>query len=71
MAMLDREEMETYQLQLVAMDNGSAPLSLAVPVTITIIDVNDNPPVFNMSMYALSTREDSPYNTVIAEISVS
>ena len=71
MVVLDREEIETYQLQLVAMDNASVPLTTAVPVTVTMVDTNDNAPVFNMSVYTLSIPEDTAYNTIIAEITVS
>ncbi len=69
--MLDREEREMYQLQLVATDNATVPLSSSVPVTIVVTDVNDNPPVFNMSTLNVVAAEDLSLNSVISEISVS
>jgi len=68
---LDREEREIYQLQLVATDNATIPLSSSVPVTIVITDVNDNPPMFNMSALNVVAAEDLSLNSVIFEVSVS
>lgn len=67
---LDREDVEIYQLMLMAMDEGNIPLSSFVPTTVTIVDINDNPPVFNETVMNLSVRENTN-GTTIAEIIVS
>lgn len=68
---LDREEVQTYLLLLTAMDNSSVPLTSSVPVTITVTDVNDNQPVFNMLVLSFNVPEDARLNMVITEITVS
>jgi protocadherin Fat 1/2/3 len=48
---LDRETTASYNLTVQAMDGGSPPLTSSTFVTITIGDVNDNPPVFSKKSY--------------------
>ncbi|CAL4132585.1 unnamed protein product, partial [Meganyctiphanes norvegica] len=42
---LDRETQATYQLQVVALDNGIPQLSTTAMIDIDIADANDNPPM--------------------------
>ncbi|XP_077999372.1 cadherin-23-like [Glandiceps talaboti] len=48
---LDRELKDSYDIYVVASDKGRYPRSTAVPVTIDILDINDNLPVFSQSNY--------------------
>ena len=49
-AMLDREIADTYELMVSAIDTGyDIVISRTVPVIVTLLDVNDNVPVFNQS----------------------
>lgn len=59
-AALDREAFSEprVELQLLAEDVGG--LNSSVPLSITILDVNDNPPVFNPSSFTARLPENSP-----------
>ncbi|XP_068133827.1 protocadherin gamma-C5-like isoform X11 [Hyperolius riggenbachi] len=62
---LDREEKSDHHLILTAIDGGEPARSGSCHVTITVSDVNDNPPVFNQSVYKLSIKENIPLKTVM------
>ncbi|XP_076446801.1 cadherin-23-like [Babylonia areolata] len=53
----DREREDRYDLMVVATDGGG--LQQAVPLTLRLSDVNDNPPVFLRRQYDVTLREDS------------
>lgn len=59
-AKLDREAFlePRVELFLVAEDVGG--LNSSVPLTVTILDQNDNPPVFNPSNFSVRLPENSP-----------
>ncbi|XP_053180130.1 protocadherin Fat 2 [Scomber japonicus] len=54
---LDREEIPHYSLTVQAADEGDPPLSSAVLITVTVTDVNDNPPVFSQINHSLLLQE--------------
>ncbi|XP_056106333.1 protocadherin Fat 2 [Rhinichthys klamathensis goyatoka] len=56
-SMLDREEITHYSLTVQAADEGDPPLSSAVQVTVTVSDVNDNPPTFSQINHSLVLQE--------------
>uniref|UniRef100_A0A1I8H1R9 Protocadherin Fat 4 n=1 Tax=Macrostomum lignano TaxID=282301 RepID=A0A1I8H1R9_9PLAT len=64
---LDREAWDTYQLRLLAIDNGIALKRTGTgTVTIIITDVNDNPPVFTATYdTGISVTENSPAGTKV------
>ena len=66
---LDREDVSFYQLVLVAGDGGSPRLFSSVPLTVAILDVNDNSPVFNRSNWMLNLLENTN-NTFVMEFTV-
>ena len=55
---IDREQVGSVELKVRARDRGTPHLSSTVTVTIDILDINDNPPVFDPDSYAISLRED-------------
>ncbi|KAI4552983.1 hypothetical protein MJT46_016277 [Ovis ammon polii x Ovis aries] len=70
---LDREQQSSYTLRVRATDQspGRALSSLAT-VSITVLDVNDNPPVFERRDYLVSVPEDtSPGTQVLAVFATS
>ncbi|XP_036364519.1 protocadherin beta-2 isoform X1 [Octopus sinensis] len=53
---LDREIKDTYMLQVIAKDGGVSPRQGVLKVQISVIDVNDNPPVFSDKVYNVSIK---------------
>ncbi len=66
---LDREEMDSYQLTLTAMDRSLAPLSVSMPLTVSVSDVNDNMPMFASPNVTFVLTEDTT-TTFIASFTV-
>lgn len=48
---LDREEMDSYHLSVIALDQGTPSLSSRVQFTVDVLDVNDNSPEFRQRHY--------------------
>ena len=63
--LLNREMVDRYFLRVTVSDNGSPPLSSAANITVTVMDVNDEPPTFNRPSYTVSVNENSPLSTTI------
>ena len=55
---LDFEQVITYSRTLIATDSGTPPLSTSATLTVSVTDVNDNPPQFTQDSYAASVPED-------------
>ena len=59
-AKLDRENVSSYSIVVMARDQGTPPLSGSATVIISVLDKNDNKPVFNQSRYIFSVDENAP-----------
>lgn len=46
-----------------AEDSGNPPFSDSVVLTITVLDVNDNPPVFQTKFHNITVSENAPRGT--------
>ncbi|XP_053097343.1 protocadherin beta-16-like [Pangasianodon hypophthalmus] len=57
---LDRENQKHLTLTLTATDGGEPRMSGSVEIHITVLDVNDNAPVFDQKMYKATLTENSP-----------
>ncbi|XP_042348803.1 protocadherin Fat 2 [Plectropomus leopardus] len=68
---LDREEIPHYSLTVQAADEGDPPLSSAVLITITVTDVNDNPPVFSQVNHSLLLQEGESVGSGILQLVVT
>ena len=55
---LDREEQEMYSFTVVATDSGTPRMSSSADVTLEVLDINDNAPVFGEDLYEFEVRED-------------
>nr|DBA30639.1 TPA: hypothetical protein GDO54_006594 [Pyxicephalus adspersus] len=62
---LDREEKQEHNLILTAIDGGEPARSGSCHITIKVLDINDNPPVFDQSVYKIKLKENLPLNTVV------
>ncbi|NWY25347.1 PCD23 protein, partial [Pheucticus melanocephalus] len=67
---LDYENASSYRfLLLLASDCGTPSLNSTATVLITVLDVNDNPPVFSSPEYHVHVKESIPIGSHIAEVS--
>uniref|UniRef100_A0A670Y460 Protocadherin Fat 3 n=1 Tax=Pseudonaja textilis TaxID=8673 RepID=A0A670Y460_PSETE len=63
---LDRELQSSYNVTIKASDQGIVQtLSSFATVTITVLDINDNPPIFERRDYLVEVPEDTSPNTEI------
>ena len=63
--------MTNFCLQVIATDGGSPPLSASSVVAVTVTDVNDNPPVFSVSLYNFNISESVGEGTAVGTVEVS
>uniref|UniRef100_A0A8C5PK79 Cadherin domain-containing protein n=1 Tax=Leptobrachium leishanense TaxID=445787 RepID=A0A8C5PK79_9ANUR len=68
---LDREEKQGHKLTLTAFDGGEQARSGSIQVTIIVLDVNDNPPVFDQTHYKVSVLENIPLGTILLKLNAS
>ncbi|ESO87057.1 hypothetical protein LOTGIDRAFT_154544 [Lottia gigantea] len=65
---LDREKEPTLTFSVVAEDNDVSPLSSTATVSVTVLDVNDNAPIFREHPQFYTVREDADVSTEVGEI---
>ncbi|XP_042317570.1 protocadherin alpha-13-like [Sceloporus undulatus] len=65
---LDREDISLHHLLLTATDGGQPELTGTVQLVITVLDANDNRPVFNQSVYEVSLLEGSDSGTHVTTL---
>lgn len=70
-APLDREVADRYQVAVVVKDSGTPPLSATTTVTLTVLDDNDNDPVFARNGYEFAVEENLPRGTVLGAVRAS
>ncbi|XP_035505067.2 protocadherin gamma-A1-like [Scophthalmus maximus] len=68
---LDRESEPRMSLKLIAVDGGAPHRSGTVNIDITVLDANDNPPVFNQSLYRATVLENALKGTYITTVNAS
>ncbi len=68
---LDREQQKEVTLILTAVDGGTPPRSGTVVIHVTVLDANDNAPVFSQDIYKVSLPENSPLDTVVVTVSAT
>ena len=62
---VDREEYSQHELEVIAIDQGTPALTGTTMVTITLIDINDNPPEFTQGQYFGRVSENSTVGTPV------
>uniref|UniRef100_A0A673HL87 Protocadherin Fat 3-like n=1 Tax=Sinocyclocheilus rhinocerous TaxID=307959 RepID=A0A673HL87_9TELE len=67
---LDREVQDSYQIRIKATDRagGDGSLSTEVDLTMIVLDVNDNPPVFQKQDYKVTMPEDVTVGTEVLRV---
>uniref|UniRef100_A0A8C4MIF9 Cadherin-23 n=1 Tax=Equus asinus asinus TaxID=83772 RepID=A0A8C4MIF9_EQUAS len=69
---LDREELDHYILKVVASDRGTPPRKKDHILQVTILDVNDNPPVIESPFgYNVSVNENVGGGTAVVQVRAS
>ncbi|XP_078025747.1 protocadherin beta-18-like [Epinephelus lanceolatus] len=68
---LDREKQKEINLLLTALDGGSPQRSGTVVIHVTVLDANDNAPVFSQAVYKASLPENSPPDTIVITVSAT
>ncbi|XP_061786141.1 protocadherin gamma-A8-like [Nerophis lumbriciformis] len=68
---LDREKLSEMNLLLTALDGGSPQRSGTVVIHITVLDANDNAPIFNQAVYKARLPENSPPGTIVIKVSAT
>ncbi|XP_071314682.1 protocadherin beta-15-like [Trachinotus anak] len=68
---LDRENKKEMMLLLTAFDGGSPQKSGTVVIHVTVLDANDNVPIFSQAVYKASLPENSPLDTLVIRVSAT
>ncbi|XP_029703601.1 protocadherin gamma-A4-like [Takifugu rubripes] len=68
---LDRERHPHLSLKLIAVDGGTPQRSGTVNIDITVLDANDNVPVFNQSVYKASIMENTKIGTNVVTVNAT
>ncbi|NXI88271.1 PCDGA protein, partial [Rhipidura dahli] len=65
---LDREEAAFHDLVLRAMDGGDPSRTGTARIRVTVLDANDNAPVFSQAEYTVRVPEDVPVGSVLVTV---
>nr|XP_040028603.1 protocadherin alpha-8-like [Gasterosteus aculeatus aculeatus] len=65
---LDREQKTNHSLFLTAVDGGKPQRSGSLNISINVVDINDNPPIFSQDTYQIEIYENLPVGTTVAKV---
>ncbi|XP_035391631.1 protocadherin beta-16-like [Electrophorus electricus] len=68
---LDREQQQKMSLILTATDGGRPQRSGTTVIEVTILDANDNAPVFTQQIYKVNVPENADLGTVLATVTAT
>lgn len=68
---LDREKSPIHYITVYARDNGDNILSSTSTLTVTVTDINDNSPKFNLSEMTVSVEENNDCTTAILKLNAT
>ncbi|XP_035983407.1 protocadherin gamma-C5-like [Fundulus heteroclitus] len=68
---LDREKNALHQVLLTALDGGAPARSGTCKIVITVLDANDNFPVFSENEYKVSLKENSTEGTFVIKLAAT
>ena len=70
-AEIDFETVTEYSLEVLATDSGEPPLTASADVLISVVNLNDEPPIFTQNQYTGSVSDDSIAGTFILTVSAT
>ncbi|XP_075902414.1 protocadherin alpha-3-like [Nelusetta ayraudi] len=68
---LDRETAGSHSLVLTALDGGKPPKTGNMNITINVLDINDNAPVFLRDSYSAMLDENTPVGTTVIQVNAT
>ncbi|XP_033989928.1 protocadherin beta-15-like [Trematomus bernacchii] len=68
---LDREKEHDLNVVMIAVDGGNPQRSGSAIIHVTVLDANDNAPVFDQAFYKASLPEDSALDTLVVTVSAT
>uniref|UniRef100_A0A3Q2CYG3 Cadherin domain-containing protein n=1 Tax=Cyprinodon variegatus TaxID=28743 RepID=A0A3Q2CYG3_CYPVA len=68
---LDREKQAHVSLILTAEDGGEPQMTGTMQIHVTVLDINDNAPVFSQTIYKAAITENSVKGTLVIKVSAS
>ncbi|KAM3841805.1 protocadherin alpha-3-like [Vipera latastei] len=68
---LDREESPVHHLLLTATDGGEPKLTGTVQLVINVLDINDNHPIFNQSVYRINLLENTVSGSLVINLNAT
>ncbi|NXK43733.1 PCDGD protein, partial [Piprites chloris] len=68
---LDREEAASHELVLRASDGGDPARTGTARIRVTVLDANDNAPVFSQAEYTVRVPEDVPVGSVLVTVTAT
>ncbi|XP_031159344.1 protocadherin alpha-3-like [Sander lucioperca] len=68
---LDREQKDKHTLLVTAVDGGKPPRSGTLNVSIIVLDINDNRPIFSQEIYQIEIQENVPVGTSIFQMNAT
>ncbi|XP_029587720.1 protocadherin alpha-7 isoform X7 [Salmo trutta] len=68
---LDREAVRSHKLLLTAVDGGKPPRSGTLEISVDVLDVNDNTPLFTKDEYTVRLTENAPLGTMVIRVNAT
>ncbi|KAM6953609.1 protocadherin alpha-3-like isoform 4-T4 [Aplochiton taeniatus] len=68
---LDREKRPVIKLTVTAVDGGSPPRSGTSQISINVLDINDNPPIFSNPLYKARILENIPIGSTVITLNAN
>uniref|UniRef100_A0A8C7I9V6 Cadherin domain-containing protein n=1 Tax=Oncorhynchus kisutch TaxID=8019 RepID=A0A8C7I9V6_ONCKI len=68
---LDREDQEVFNLTIIAQDHGMPQLSTSQVLSVHVIDVNDEPPLFQWEELEAEVRENKEAGTTVITVTAT
>ena len=67
----DREKIDSYDLNFICNDLGDPPLTSTVQISVTVLDENDNAPVFSQNTYTAILKENNDIGAHITTVTAT